>query len=115
MILFETPLGSKTLTQVPDVEALEALLGFPPVMRNVACSCARTEEGCLKCCLDAEATAAKAGLSLDVGDKYDTYQFSFDSAEGGQGAGWPSRTGNPSGGGRANTPRTDGGDWRRRQ
>ena len=62
----------------------------------------------MSCCLDAPATAAKANLDLDIGDKYDTHTYMFRAKERGdnQGAGWPSTTGNPSGGGRTNNPPT---------
>lgn len=58
-------------------ELCEALGGATPVFIRQACESATPENLCL-CQLDPFATAMLAGVAVDIGDKYDSWNYLFD-------------------------------------
>ena len=71
--------GSTRLKQVKFVaELCETLGGVHPVFIRRPCDGATQSNPCL-CQLDPFATAMQAGIALDIGDKYDFWDYLFDA------------------------------------
>ena len=71
--------GSVPLKQVHSVaELCEALGGVHPVFIRKPCDGATPSNPCL-CQLDPFATAMQAGIAVDIGDKYDFWNYLFDA------------------------------------
>ncbi|MFL1449398.1 hypothetical protein ACI77O_13455 [Pseudomonas tritici] len=58
-------------------ELCEALGGVIPVLIRLPCEYAADDNPCL-CQVDPFATAMRANVALDIGDKWDTYNYLFD-------------------------------------
>ena len=61
-------------------ELCEALGGATPVFIRQACESATPENPCF-CQLDPFATAMLAGVAVDIGDKYDSWNYLFDASK----------------------------------
>lgn len=81
LLTWVMPKGSMRLKQVHTVSELcEALGGATPVFIRQACESATSENPCL-CQLDPFATAMLAGVAVDIGDKYDFWNYLFDACK----------------------------------
>ncbi|CAI8968092.1 hypothetical protein [Pseudomonas marginalis] len=75
------PKGSMQLKQVHTVSELcEALGAATPIFIRHACEIATPDNPCF-CQLDPFATAMLAGVALDIGDKYDFWNYLFDASK----------------------------------
>jgi len=71
--------GSTRLKQVKSIaELCEALGGVHPVFIRKPCDGATPSNPCF-CQLDPFATAMQAGIAVDIGDKYDFWDYLFDA------------------------------------